>query len=874
MKLADRTVEIHSRGIDSANQFTIAQTSKMFKILSDSLYSDKVMAVIRELSTNAYDAHVAAGNKNSFKVTLPTASNPNFTVRDYGTGLSQEDMEELYTTYGASNKNDSNDFTGCLGLGSKSPFAYTKSFSTTSYFNGKAYNYIAAMDENGVPSLNLFGVTETDEPNGLEISFAVKQYDYQEFNQKAKRIYHYFKTKPIVEGSVDSDMQDHSYSYHNYVIDGDGWKVGRLSGDSGQFPSAHHNAGGVVAVMGNIAYPVSADKIIGEEEETANSNIQKWNRTFRRADVDNWKNLVREILNAGLYLQIQFDIGELEMDVSREGLQYTKGVINVLRKKTQEIYLQLKEDMTTKVAESKTLVEAYQTYYSLSDLAGGYSAGASWVDPDGKTHELSSGKDLEYKLGKHKQLYAMNFRSGTYRSRRLVYLTDKIHSETLNGKGSNYYWNASTRKDKIVFFQCDTRSAESAKKIVTKYCNLNNCFGYLMVDSENPETHSGKGFDDIIKDVGANNILKVSDYRSLLKSGTRKGRGVSGRISADEIFIISNSKDCDSHCNRLSGKALNDSDHLRELSEELLSSLEDSEQILYIPMTRYAAEEGCISIFNVYRRLLHKEEYNLLTKICKNKNVFAIKKASVAKLKKQGYNLVDFTKWIKPRVEHLVEKLSKATAKYEAIMDYCQDQYISNDETSQGRWNSTYTDRRIAYHVINMCGLNYRNILQNSKLSDLIDQWMVMEFFTNHVMRDEKFKSIKKDDYLAHMTKILHQYDLNGCDPAKIKDNHVKLMNLYTQIQAVYGAYDEFEVSVDVSKYTSKIGKMSDLRKNLQAEVDKSPMFKYIVSAVDGESIRVIGSKPLESDHYYGFKSDWYAKNDREGLGKDLGKLV
>ena len=72
MKLADRTVEIHSNGVDSSNQFSIAQTSKMFKILSDSLYSDKVMAVIRELSTNANDAHVAAGNKNPFKVTLPT----------------------------------------------------------------------------------------------------------------------------------------------------------------------------------------------------------------------------------------------------------------------------------------------------------------------------------------------------------------------------------------------------------------------------------------------------------------------------------------------------------------------------------------------------------------------------------------------------------------------------------------------------------------------------------------------------------------------------------------------------------------------------------------------------------------------------------
>jgi len=51
-------------------------------------------------------------------------------------------------------------------------------------------------------------------------------------------------------------------------------------------------------------------------------------------------------------------------------------------------------------------------------------------------------------------------------------------------------------------------------------------------------------------------------------------------------------------------------------------------------------------------------------------------------------------------------------------------------------------------------------------------------------------------------------------------------------------------------------------------------MFKYIVSAVDEESIQEIGSKPLKTDGYYGYKSDWYANNDRESLGKDLGKLV
>ena len=453
MKLADRTVEIHAKGVASSNQFSIAQTSKMFKILSDSLYSDKVMAVIRELSTNAYDAHIAAGNKQSFKVTLPTQANPSFIVRDYGTGLSQQDMEELCTTYGASNKNDSNDFVGCLGLGSKSPFAYTKSFSTASYYNGKKYSYIAAMDENGVPSLSLFNISDTNEANGLEISFAVKQHDFHEFSTKAKRIYHYFKLKPIIEGGVHDDLSNHEYSFSNVVIEGKGWRIGRYSTDSSKYPSSHNNAdSGIVAIMGNIAYPVDSNKIVGEDKPESNDAIQAWNRAFGKVDVDNWKNLVREVLGSGLYLEIQFGIGELEMDVSREGLQYTKQVIKTLRERTQDIYLQLKEDMSAKLKTATNLVEAYRTYYNLSDLAGGWTAGASWTDPNGKVHELQSGKDLEYKFKKSKHFYAINFRTAGYRSRRMVYLTDKIHHETLNGKGQ-YYWNSNGRKSgQMVFF--------------------------------------------------------------------------------------------------------------------------------------------------------------------------------------------------------------------------------------------------------------------------------------------------------------------------------------------------------------------------------------------------------------------------------------
>ena len=657
MKLADRTVEVHSYGVKSANQFTIQQSSKMFKLLSDSLYSDKIQAVIRELSTNAHDAHIAAGNKNPFKVILPTQASPNFTVRDYGTGLSQKDMEELYTTYGASNKNDSNDFVGCLGLGSKSPFAYTKSFSTISYHNGKKLSYIAAMDSEGVPSLNLVSITDTNEPNGLEISFAVKGYDFNEFTSKSKRIFHYFKMRPIVEGGVCPSINDHSYSHTNVVIEGADWKIGRVSNDYTRYPSNHNSPGsGVIAIMGNIAYPVDSSKIVGEDKPDQPDHIQAWNRAFGKTDIDNWKNFVREILNAGLYLEIQFGIGDLEIDISREGLQYTKQVIKALRDRTQDIYLQLKKDMTDKLASSTSLVDAYQTYYNLSEIAGGWTAGASWKDASGKVHELTSGNDLEYKFAKNKLLYAINWRSSGYRSRRLVYLTDKIHSETLSGRPYYGYYNSNPNRKsgKLVFFRCDVKGEETAKKIVTKYCNQNDCFAYLMIDSDHPED-STKGFDKIVADIGGeSNLLNVSDYKGLLANRSQSGnsRDSLGAVSKDSIFMLFGSIDS---AGPISGEnEMNDSSYLKEISDnDDREAILEQEEIIYIPIVRYAAAEGLPSLHDLYG--FSENEKELFNVLIGDTNVFAIKKSYADQLLKKGYNLVSFNDFLRSHLKSCIK---------------------------------------------------------------------------------------------------------------------------------------------------------------------------------------------------------------------------
>ena len=57
--------------------------SHIFNVLRNQLYSDKVLAVIREYSTNAVDAHAEVGKLDEpIKVTLPNQLSPSFKVRD------------------------------------------------------------------------------------------------------------------------------------------------------------------------------------------------------------------------------------------------------------------------------------------------------------------------------------------------------------------------------------------------------------------------------------------------------------------------------------------------------------------------------------------------------------------------------------------------------------------------------------------------------------------------------------------------------------------------------------------------------------------------------------------------------------------------
>ena len=83
MKVAyAQTNMVASEGIQTTSSFGIARTPHMFNILSSGLYSDKIAAVLREISCNAMDAHIMGGEPDKpFQVKLPTTLDRTFFVK-------------------------------------------------------------------------------------------------------------------------------------------------------------------------------------------------------------------------------------------------------------------------------------------------------------------------------------------------------------------------------------------------------------------------------------------------------------------------------------------------------------------------------------------------------------------------------------------------------------------------------------------------------------------------------------------------------------------------------------------------------------------------------------------------------------------------
>ena len=136
MKIDTESQDVNVHGDFETSEFAIGDIAFIVDMFADKVYSHKERAVIRELSCNAHDSHILAGTTDvPFNVHLPTQLEPDFTIRDYGTGLTDSEIRNIFAGIGISTKRDSNEVIGCFGIGSLSPYSLTDSFIVTKNAN-------------------------------------------------------------------------------------------------------------------------------------------------------------------------------------------------------------------------------------------------------------------------------------------------------------------------------------------------------------------------------------------------------------------------------------------------------------------------------------------------------------------------------------------------------------------------------------------------------------------------------------------------------------------------------------------------------------------------------------------------------------------
>ncbi len=317
MIITDEKQQVLVAGAQSVDAFTIKASAKAFQILSSNLYSNPLGSMIRELSTNAYDAHVMVGKADEpFHLTLPSVLEPSFKIRDFGPGLSHNDVMDIYTTFFESTKTNSNDMVGCLGLGSKSPFGVSDSFTVTSFFQGEKTIYSAFLNEDRIPSIALFHKEPTDEPNGLEIEVAINADDFRVFNREVNYQLKYFKTKPVVFGNSNFEWNVEE----EYLYSGSNWKMVK-------------GGGSPRVVQGQIQYPI---------------NVRNMGKEF-----DDAPDVVRELLNKSVLFEV--NIGDVNIAPSREALSYdaktNQNIIKAAEKILEELPVQIAEAIQSTPSE-------------------------------------------------------------------------------------------------------------------------------------------------------------------------------------------------------------------------------------------------------------------------------------------------------------------------------------------------------------------------------------------------------------------------------------------------------------------------------------------------------------------------------------------
>jgi hypothetical protein len=319
-------------------RITAETQARILMTLSDKIYTRKELAVIRETSTNAADAHIMVGKPIAdIMVTLPTLEDLNFRIRDFGDGLTEIEIRDIFCVFGESTKRQSNAYNGVLGYGAKSPFCASDTFTVTSWCNGEKTVYQCIKgDSTKLHSSILLLRIPSDEPTGIEICVPVKQNAVYSYHREAINFYRHWPVMPTIKNLSDEDAESIAkYRSTPATLKGNGWEVRpQVDGARG------------TAYMGYVPYLID------------------WSVLYHKMSLDSKTRALFELIKSN-DVTLYFEMGEVNFVDSREQLEYTDMTFNALVARITEIFGKIQDAIQEKFTDLATIWDAKIMYNAI-----------------------------------------------------------------------------------------------------------------------------------------------------------------------------------------------------------------------------------------------------------------------------------------------------------------------------------------------------------------------------------------------------------------------------------------------------------------------------------------------------------------------------
>lgn len=689
-------------------------------------YSNTQLAVVREISANALDANKEANSTRPIEIKLPTQLNSTFSVRDFGGGLSEEDVLGLYSKYGKSTKRESNNYIGAFGIGKFAPLSYGENFTCVSYHGGMKKSYNVFVNDDDDTKIAKLHEEPSNEPTGLIIEVAVADSDRDNFRQIVTKFFRFFDDSEMPkfigfeenESVVKPKTTLESAEGNWFVIEDDG-------GHNYYYNRKAH------VIMGRVVYPLDPEAI----------NVDNF------ISNDNSRKVVKEMIREGNFY-LRMPIGSIKLHHSREALEYNKSTQKALCRALFVASQDILEIAKLKLADSADLFEAKVNHASIVN-----SLNHSLRNLFDNAFEWNGVKITDARFqreyDKHDDLI-------------LTQMSREKDADSRNGfRVKSQKVSSIFCQDDAIFMVQNIASAHGnnlrARTIFNENEHINQVYVIYPVNDEGWNYINQEWDFNLIADehkLFSDNVEKEKPVRNNVSGGKSRASIPLFKMKHDTRYIHRNADywaNCDNPINSLE-------------ADDIEGSVEG--KLIYVPITRFTIDQDLVEGWDL-DRVSHTakfirnnaEEDSDLSKF----TIMGIRKGDVKKL---GDNWVSWLDFLTDHYKQIIED----------NMAEMTDCYIRNSINSADHNKSTkIKDVLNAHNGVLVCDQidvsnlsddhllltmrSYKRIMSSNKVDNFYPK---LQFVAHHDAEwlNEKFSSVEVDvdDIISNVEKFVSNY--------------------------------------------------------------------------------------------------------------------